>query len=174
MSYISSTGTSMNLITDEGIKALAKLSNLAKLTLRDVKTVSCEVFKYFSKLKVVKFSDIKEVKEGIIHLLRLNEKIEEISIVGYKINEIFGIFKSTYNIMKERINNIPLLLRLVNYCIRITPKAFSKESATRLLFEIYEIHKDNVIKYDSPIYVTDCEDSFITACFNIHKLYCFG
>ena len=138
--------------------ALARLPKLEYLSIDGGicnESINEEAFKYFTNLKTVEISDIQNVKEVVRLLLNNCKDIEKINLDYYDDFELLETYKYLENDLRERKNDIPLVIRAdlicyrkdYNFAVLITRDIDSKsDSYGKNLYEKFEIRERNSIK----------------------------
>ena len=147
------------------MRTLANLPKLEKLTINNFWNFDGEVFKYFTALKIVESVDgaIKNIKEGICHLMKYCKQFKEIALICYPNEEIMDVLKTIIQIMRKRDNDIPLTLWLFLARFRISPVEPKNEDSSQkiLLFEIFKADFDCRTSARKPFFRSKNEKEFL-------------
>ena len=155
--------------------SLGKLPKLKDLELRgEFEGVTGKIFKYFTTLKSVTFEQTKIVKDGFCDLVGMSKDLEEIRLDAYSNEDFSAIVQYVGKPLRERRNNVHLVIWSEQCIVRILPISSQKDFDVKLTFEIYTIDRwyygSNIKKY-TPIFTTNDEERFIKEVLPIINSY---
>ena len=146
--------------SDEGVAALANLPKLEKLELTYAINVTGNAFKNFTTLKELKCSYVKYVGDGLRHLLETCKGIEVINIRRYSINNVGWFLASAASFLRTRNGDIPLLVYLDKYLVRMSLVRSKKNWNENISFQIYNYTEDDdksIITVENEPLLTICD-----------------
>ena len=152
-------------ITNEEVVPLATLPKLEILSLWNINSITGQIFEQFSTLKVIKSSAIRDIGQGICHLIRRCKNLELIVLLYYSDNDMIDMFKCLCQSLNHRTNCNPLLIGLYSCSVQITPipKVYNlrKNPSKKYHFEIYEVKYKEHNKGHAPVFECYNEEIFL-------------
>ena len=139
--------------------ALATLPKLQLLSLQNMSSITGQIFEHFSTLKAIGCSSIKDIGQGICHLIRGCKDIEFIVFSDYSDDDIIDMFKCLCKSLKYRTNCNSLFVDVIECCAQITPTPSRDNPSEKYYFQIYKSKED--CQDDAPYFECRDEESFL-------------
>ena len=150
-------------ITEEGLKALARLPKLEKMHFKNDSSIGYQGLNYFRTLKKLVFQECKKI--NVYHLCKLMtgvcKDIEEISVFQerkFYDESMVDVSKIAEKLLKNR--DVSLSVRVLGCGIRITPIRCQNNTVRTHFYEVDERIQDETSKIE-PVFVTYDESEFI-------------